>query len=205
MRKSKTKTLNKSKSKRKSSKLKLKKKQKRILASVIALVIIAAGLMSFFTIARRTGIKEASEYTIFVSTEQQILTLVNAERSSRGLRPLSPHSEATKVARVKSYDMSKYNYFSHNSPIWGSSFKIMKHFDIEYVAAGENIAVGYSGADSVMNGWMNSTGHRNNILSEKFTHLGIGIYCSDNGKMYYTQIFLTPKTSANSPCGGSLF
>ena len=80
--------------------------------------------------------------------------------------------------------MHDNKYFSHTSPTYGSPFDMMKKFGIQYRSAAENIAR-TSSVESAHNGFMNSEGHRNNIMNPRFTHIGIGIY---NG--YYTQMFI---------------
>lgn len=119
--------------------------------------------------------------------EQQVLDLVNQERSKAGLKPLQMDWELQRVARTKSQDMSSKNYFSHQSPTYGSPFDMMKQFGISYRTAGENIAMGQRTPQEVMNSWMNSSGHRANILKTDFTHLGVGYEA--NG-YYWTQQFI---------------
>lgn len=120
--------------------------------------------------------------------EMEVVKLVNAERQKAGLTPFTASSELSKVARIKSEDMAKNNYFSHTSPTYGSPFDMMKKFGIKYNTAGENIAKGYSSAQAVVNGWMNSSGHRANILNPSFKTIGVGAY-SNNGTIYWTQMF----------------
>jgi uncharacterized YkwD family protein len=91
------------------------------------------------------------------------------------------------VARKKSEDMKAKNYFSHTSPTYGSPFDMMKQFGISYKAAGENIAMGQRTPQEVVTAWMNSPGHRANILNANFTHLGVGYVASGN---YWTQMFI---------------
>ena len=122
------------------------------------------------------------------SIEMEIVRLVNTERQKEGLAPLTYSEELSKVARIKSQDMANNNYFSHNSPTYGDPFTMMKSFGIQYKTAGENIAKGYSSAQSVMNGWMNSSGHRANILNPSFGKIGVG-YVNVNGTTYWTQMF----------------
>lgn len=121
------------------------------------------------------------------SYQEEILTLVNIERTSRGLNSLVLSSEISKVAVEKSKDMAVFNYFSHESPNYGSPFDMMKKFGIDYRAAGENIAMGYRTPADVMKGWMNSPGHKANILSTKFNKIGIGMYSGKS--IYWTQMF----------------
>ncbi|AFS77422.1 putative sporulation protein YkwD [Gottschalkia acidurici 9a] len=122
------------------------------------------------------------------SIESEVVRLVNVERSKQGLAPLKMSAELSKVARTKSQDMADKNYFSHTSPTYGSPFDMMKQFGIKYNTAGENIAKGYDSAQSVVTGWMNSPGHRANILSSNFGTIGVG-YVEKNGTTYWTQMF----------------
>ncbi|MER2000423.1 MAG: CAP domain-containing protein, partial [Lysinibacillus sp.] len=92
-----------------------------------------------------------------------------------------------RVAKYKSQDMHDKNYFSHTSPTYGSPFDMMKKFDISYKSAGENIAKGQTSATQVMEAWMNSSGHRANIMDAKFTHIGVGYVKEGN---YWTQMFI---------------
>ncbi|OMF22734.1 SCP-like extracellular [Paenibacillus sp. FSL H8-0548] len=108
--------------------------------------------------------------------EQQVLDLVNQERSKVGLKSLVMNSELSNMAMVKAKDMHDNNYFDHNSPRYGSPFDMMKEFGIEYSSAGENIAKGQQSPTQVMNDWMNSPGHRANILKDSFTQIGIAYY-----------------------------
>ncbi|CCQ95148.1 SCP-like protein [[Clostridium] ultunense Esp] len=122
------------------------------------------------------------------SIEMEVVRLVNIERQKAGLTPLTYSEELSKVARAKSQDMSNKNYFSHTSPTYGDPFSMMRSFGIQYKTAGENIAKGYSSAKSVVNGWMNSSGHRANILNPSFGTIGVG-YVKANGTTYWTQMF----------------
>ena len=129
---------------------------------------------------------ESSDYEVS-AFEQEVLDLTNAERAKQGLKPLTLDTELSKVARVKSEDMQKNNYFSHTSPTYGSPFDMMEQFGISYRAAAENIAMGQRTPEEVVNAWMNSDGHRKNILSSSYTHIGIGYV--ENGH-YWTQMFI---------------
>jgi uncharacterized YkwD family protein len=125
------------------------------------------------------------------SIEKQVVTLVNQERAKQGLAPLTNNNtQLSNVARTKSKDMADNNYFSHTSPTYGSPFDMMKQFGITYSAAGENIAMGQPTAASVMTAWMNSPGHRANILSANFTEIGVGIAKDSSGAIYWTQDFI---------------
>lgn len=119
--------------------------------------------------------------------ENQVLSLVNSERSKQGKQALTLNWELSRVAKVKSQDMATNRYFSHQSPTYGSPFNMMQNFGIQYRTAGENIAYGQTTPDQVMRDWMNSSGHRANILSSSYTQLGVG-YVSDGH--YWTQMFI---------------
>ncbi len=120
--------------------------------------------------------------------EKEVIRLVNVERAKQGLSPLTENWELSRVARYKSEDMRKNNYFSHTSPTYGSPFNMMKSFGITYKTAGENIAKGYSTPAAVVNGWMNSSGHRANILNSTYTQIGVGYVADGN---YCTQMFIS--------------
>lgn len=119
--------------------------------------------------------------------EKQVVTLVNEERAKNGLGALKIDTALSKMARVKSNDMATHKYFDHTSPTYGSPFDMMKQFGITYQYAGENIAMGQQTPQEVMNAWMNSEGHRANILNKNFTHIGVGYV--ENGH-YWTQEFI---------------
>lgn len=126
----------------------------------------------------------------FLSFQKEVVRLVNVERSKRGLSELSFNTELSNVATLKSQDMINKNYFDHTSPTYGSPFDMMKQFNISYRTAGENIAKGQRTPAEVVNSWMNSPGHRANILNANFTDIGIGVSKSSNGTLYWTQMFI---------------
>ena len=119
--------------------------------------------------------------------EQEVLELTNAEREKQGLQPLTLDTELSKVARVKSEDMAANNYFDHTSPTYGTPFEMMKQFGISYSSAAENIAQGQTTPAQVVEAWMNSQGHRENIMNSSYTHIGIGHAADGN---YWTQMFI---------------
>ena len=119
--------------------------------------------------------------------EQQVVDLTNAERAKNGLPALKVDVNLSKVAREKSSDMQRNNYFSHQSPTYGSPFDMMKKFGITYKSAGENIAMGQKTPSEVVQAWMNSEGHRANILNGSYTHIGVGYVANGN---YWTQQFI---------------
>lgn len=119
--------------------------------------------------------------------EQEVIRLVNVERAKAGLKALTEDWELSRMARYKSQDMHDLRYFSHTSPTYGSPFDMMKAFGIRYRTAGENIAMGYRTPAAVVQGWMNSPGHRANILNASYTKIGVGYVASGN---YWTQHFI---------------
>lgn len=134
---------------------------------------------------------ESNEFSGQVSAfEKEVVELVNKQRQANGLSPLKLNTELSNVARMKSQDMKDKNYFSHTSPTYGSPFDMMKKFNISYKSAGENIAKGQKTPQAVVNAWMNSEGHRKNILSKSFTEIGVG-YIQGNNTTYWTQMFIT--------------
>lgn len=120
------------------------------------------------------------------SYESEVVRLVNDIRARYGLNPLTEDGELIRIARLKSRDMRENGYFSHTSPTYGTPFDMLKSFGVSYRAAGENIAYGYRTPAAVVEGWMNSEGHRANILNAAYTRIGVG-YGSDGN--YWTQLF----------------
>ncbi|WP_242057499.1 SafA/ExsA family spore coat assembly protein [Halobacillus yeomjeoni] len=134
------------------------------------------------TIPLKTNIK---------SIEQQVINLTNQERAKNGLPALKANWQLSRVARYKSVDMRDKNYFSHTSPTYGSPFQMMKNFNINYRRAAENIAAGQRTPQEVVNGWMNSPGHRKNILDPNLKQIGVGYAKGGSYGHYWTQMFIT--------------
>jgi len=122
--------------------------------------------------------------------EDEVIKLVNAERAKNGLGALKANWQLSRVARYKSQDMVNKGYFSHTSPTYGSPFNMMESFGLKFSAAGENIAYGQRTPQEVMNAWMNSPGHRSNILNPSYTEIGVGLAKTKNGVSYWTQMFI---------------
>ena len=123
--------------------------------------------------------------------EQEVLKLVNQARAENGLNPLSWADDLADIARAHSADMIERGFFSHTNPDGQSPFDRIKNNGISYRAAAENIAYGQPNAESVMNSWMNSAGHRANILNANLKEIGIGAVKNSNGIVYWTQVFVT--------------
>lgn len=132
-------------------------------------------------------IKIPAKDTDVTSYEYEVVRLVNEIRVKNGLKTLTEDWELSRVARYKSQDMKDNNYFSHTSPVYGSPFEMMKSFGISYRRAAENIAKGQSTPQAVVNSWMNSSGHRANILNSSYTKIGVGYVKSGH---YWTQMFI---------------
>lgn len=126
----------------------------------------------------------------FAAFQKEVVRLVNVERQKQGLGKLSLNAKLSNVATLKSQDMINKNYFNHTSPTYGSPFDMMKQFNISYKTAGENIAKGQKTPAEVVKAWMNSQGHRENILNKNYTEIGIGVAKDANGTLYWTQMFI---------------
>lgn len=120
---------------------------------------------------------------------RDVLSLVNAEREKQGLSSLTLSSKLTAVANEKARDMAENNYFSHTSPTYGSPFQMLQQYGIRYRTAGENIAAGQRTPEEVMQSWMNSSGHRANILNSAYTEIGIGYYAGGSYGTEWVQLF----------------
>ena len=121
------------------------------------------------------------------SFEREVVQLVNEHRVQNGLQPLTENWELSRVARYKSQDMVDNRYFSHTSPTYGSPFQMIRAFGLSYRTAGENIAYGQRTPQAVVNAWMNSSGHRANILNASYTQIGVGYVANGH---YWTQMFI---------------
>ena len=123
------------------------------------------------------------------SDEKEVFDLINKQRTNNGLAALKNDSEVQRVARIKAQDMVNNNNFSHTSPTYGSPFDMLKSFKISYKTAGENIA-GNSSNSSAVTAWMNSSGHKANILNSNFNYTGIGVVSSPKYGKMYVQLFI---------------
>ena len=121
--------------------------------------------------------------------EKEVFNLINKQRTNNGLQALKIDDEVQRVARIKAEDMVSNNYFSHTSPTYGSPFDMLKSFKISYKTAGENIAANSSNNGAV-NSWMNSSGHKANILNSSFNYTGIGVVSSSKYGKIFVQMFV---------------
>lgn len=114
----------------------------------------------------------------------EVLALVNAERAKNGLSPLTLDTELTSNANIRAKEIvEQFSHMRPNGESWDTAVTV------KWSYIGENIAMGYPTPEAVMNGWMNSDGHRKNILNGDFTEIGIGV-CSSGGAMYWVQLFV---------------
>jgi uncharacterized protein YkwD len=112
---------------------------------------------------------------------------VNVERAKEGLSALTTNSTLTSAGNVRAKEIVQS--FSHTRPNGTSPFTVFSELGISYQAAGENIAYGQRTPQEVVTGWMNSPGHRANIMNANFGKVGIGVYKASNGNIYWTQLF----------------
>ena len=123
------------------------------------------------------------------SDEKEIFDLINKQRTNNGLTALKHDNGVQRVARIKAQDMVDNNYFSHESPTYGTPFNMLKSFKVSYKTAGENIAANSSNSSAVT-AWMNSSGHKANILNSSFNYTGIGVVSSPKYGKMYVQLFI---------------
>ena len=123
------------------------------------------------------------------SAEQRLLHLLNEDRARHGLPALILDEELSRIARIKSQDMVSNNYFAHTSPTYGNVRSMLNSFGVRYVSAGENIARSRSVYHSNA-AFLSSEGHRRNMLSSTFTHVGIGVVVNAHGFVTVTEIFV---------------
>lgn len=129
--------------------------------------------------------------------ESRILTLVNAERRSRGLPALVLNERLDQAAKLHARHMARYRKMAHvipESPL-PTLTQRAQHVAYYYAAIAENIALGYPDAEGVVRGWMDSPGHRRNILSREVMEIGTGVVRSESGGLYFCQVFGRPRTS----------
>lgn len=132
---------------------------------------------------------EGTNTSQLTNDEQEVFDLINKQRQDNGLEALKIDDEVQNVARIKAKDMVDNNYFAHNSPTYGTPFEMMKNFGIKYKAAGENIA-GNSSNQGAVTAWMNSEGHRKNILSNNYNYTGVAVVSSKTYGKVYVQMFI---------------
>ncbi|WP_394918422.1 CAP domain-containing protein [uncultured Robinsoniella sp.] len=122
-----------------------------------------------------------------VSAAKKVADLVNQERAKAGLAPLEVKVNLQTAAQVRAKEIEKS--FSHTRPNGSSFSTVLAENGVDYRGSGENIAWGQRSPEEVMKGWMNSEGHRANILNKNFKYIGVGYHVNSNGTGYWTQLF----------------
>ncbi|MDR9507596.1 CAP-associated domain-containing protein [Brevibacillus agri] len=154
---------------------------------------IAMGLMYpivYTQLPAQPKLTDAQIKQAAIAYEKENFDLLNVARLRAKLPVLTWDEQVAAVARAHSNDMAQHNYFSHTSPTTGSPFDRLKKAGIRYSYAGENIAYGQLDGIEVHMGWMNSSGHRQNLLNQNFKQLGVGVVIKD-GRPFYTQNFVS--------------
>ncbi|MGM9951162.1 MAG: S-layer homology domain-containing protein [Lysinibacillus sp.] len=147
---------------------------------------VTRGQMASFVVRAHEGVR-APERTANGTYAEKVVALTNQARVENGLEPLAMSTSLMQSAQFKTEDMVATGILSHDSPNYGGMQNIFNRFNISYSYAGENIALGQRSPEEVVNAWMNSKGHRENILNSNYTHIGVGY--SSNGN-YWTQHFI---------------
>ena len=135
------------------------------------------------------SIPESPPVAMVDSFATKTITLVNKERQTKQVAKLSHDKALSAIAQKKAEDMANNNYFAHQSPTFGSVGQMLDRFKYDWTAYGENIAKGYTTADSVVAGWVNSPGHYKNIMERTFTNIGSGYATDKDGTTYWVHIF----------------
>ena len=133
-----------------------------------------------------TVAKKYFDFNVKVDYTKEVFRLTNEERQKEGLAALASDDRLMAAAQQRAEEIAES--FGHARPDGRSCFTILSEYNISYWAAAENIANGYRTPESVIDGWMNSEGHRNNMLNANVTHMGVGFF-EKNGKKYWVQIF----------------
>jgi uncharacterized protein YkwD len=157
----------------------------RLVRNAVATALLAAAFGTTLAVSTPAG---AATSTV-TTREDQVSTLINQQRASHNCGPLTTDAKLRTVARAHSTDMSARNYFSHTSPD-GVTFAVRIRSTGYTLGSAENIAWGYRSAADVVNGWMNSPGHRRNILNCAYNRVGVGLAYKSDGSPYWTQDFV---------------
>lgn len=136
-----------------------------------------------------TIIDERQKDVILSEDELEVMQLINRYREDKGLKKLELYQKLQEVAEKKALDIVQNNYFSHNSPTYGSPFNLMKEKDINYHIAGENLA-GNINSKKAVEAWLNSDSHRDNIIEEKFKYTAIVVIDSKIYGKVFVQMFI---------------
>lgn len=171
---------------------------KKIISAIMACVLFAG--ITFYVHAAdfRSSLQEVKAVSYDSSQlaeyAEQVAVLVNKERKAYGLQPVKISPLLTEAANIRASEIKEN--FSHTRPNGTSCFTAMSELEIQYRSAAENIAYGQKNPESVMNAWMNSSGHRANILNEKMEYIGVGVFYQD-GVYYWSQFFAVSNSLSN--------
>jgi uncharacterized protein YkwD len=165
-------------------------------------IVVAAGLLlaADCTIPMASGATStapASSTANAGATESRIFDLINAQRRHQGMRPLVYNAQLDRMAKIQAQNMARFQKMAHT--LSGASLPTLsdraKYVGYVYGRLAENVALGYPSAETVVEGWMNSSGHRHNILDGDVIETGIAIARSSAGGLYYCQVFGRPLRS----------
>ena len=123
---------------------------------------------------------------------RRVVTLVNLRRAEAGLRPVRLHADVHVAARKHSADQARMHRMTHTGSDGSDAGQRISREGYSWSAWGENVAVGYGTPRAVMRAWMHSPGHRANILSRRFRHIGVGVRRSGDGPIYWTMDLARP-------------
>ncbi len=174
---------------------------RRLSALLLVLTISLSALsVSAYAVESEQNIQTAASTVAAEMTEaekavaefkEEVVQLVNIERAKAGIAPLASMDVLAKASDVRARESGQV--FSHTRPDGTRSFTVLAEYTLQYRAAGENLAYGFRTPEAVVKAWMNSKGHKANILDPDFTYIGIGYYESETGRIYCSQLFYTPK------------
>ena len=171
---------------------------KKIISAIMACILVSGTAFSAHAIDFRNLSQEVMSISYDSSQlaeyAEQVAVLVNKERNAYGLQPVKVSPKLSEAANIRASELKEN--FSHTRPNGTSCFTAMSELEIQYRAAAENIAYGQKNPESVMNAWMNSSGHRANILNEKMEYIGVGVVYRD-GVYYWSQFFAASNNLSN--------
>ena len=186
------KNVSKAKARSAAAKKKAAKKRTATTSSKASTASTASTTSTTSTARAVSNTTSASSGVSISSYEDEVIRLVNQERAKEGLSALSGDSKLTRAAEIRAKEL--VTKFSHTRPDGESCFTVLEEVSLkDYKHVGENIAYGQKTPEKVMNSWMNSSGHRKNILTANFKKIGVGCYQDSSGTLYWVQLFYTAK------------
>lgn len=171
---------------------------KKIISAIMTCVLVSGITFNVHAADFRSSLQEVRTVSYDSSQlaeyAEQVAVLVNKERNSYGLQPVKVSPILSEAANIRAGEIKEN--FSHTRPNGTSCFTAMSELGIQYRSAAENIAYGQKNPENVMNAWMNSSGHRANILNEKMEYIGVGVFYQ-NGVYYWSQFFAVSNSLSN--------